>query len=653
MSYANIEEYFKYYEKQFYHYLVPWVVDDLRNREVVLKTHKEKKKGLVVNLFGNINYLDTAEQQLIRESIDRYFEFLFPEATFPHIELGTVKKIAQNPVVNTYRKRVRSNVLYHVDFNNLYDVIFHYVRGEYKGHEIEEDKGTYDNYIEELNELREEILLKTLEGNIKHKLGNKKHTSYKEFKKPVQNLNLPKDILKRAYERYQTRWEQQIKENGKPHIKRPRPMNAKEYILFNIIDSEDSNDTPKTRKEIVDLAIEYLTGDETLESIYQYYLQQRRIKFASQQRKNITPFNSKMDFGDFMNNIGYKNLKKKIALMNINYSGIPVKEIKNEKPIHEKISINSFPLKENKKYYLHTIAPRYSYIIDLMFENHNQYVYLVAININTRKLWVEPTKINEKVNDDEDEDEEKYIKRVKKELKNGGKSAENVKNALANMMKKGMKVKHLRGDGESAFKSDIMTRFYKRNHINDELQIDDEHNDFYEVSRQPATKYPEFMSENHMVKSIKSEPKHTSLAILDRVIRTIRDLAFNMRAPIIDTKVMQVIVWQYNNAPHATLSKYAGQPVSPNEVDENEELEAFIVRRIQQDNFNIMSQNGFNIDKGKAVKVYNERGQMAKRRSEIEPGKWKVLRRVGHLFEIMDEDGNKQTKSRYQLASCD
>ena len=82
-----------------------------------------------------------------------------------------------------------------------------------------------------------------------------------------------------------------------------------------------------------------------------------------------------------MNNIGYKNLKKKIALMNINYSGISVKEIKNEKPIHEKISINSFPLKENKKYYLHTIAPRYSYIIDLMFENHNQYVYLVAITL--------------------------------------------------------------------------------------------------------------------------------------------------------------------------------------------------------------------------------------------------------------------------------
>ena len=119
MSYANIEEYFKYYEKQFYHYLVPWVVDDLRNREVVLKTHKEKKKGLVVNLFGNINYLDTAEQQLIRESIDRYFEFLFPEATFPHIELGTVKKIAQNPVVNTYRKRVRSNVLYQLDKSSL------------------------------------------------------------------------------------------------------------------------------------------------------------------------------------------------------------------------------------------------------------------------------------------------------------------------------------------------------------------------------------------------------------------------------------------------------------------------------------------------------------------------------------------------------
>ena len=69
MSYANIEEYFKdYFEKQFYHYLVPWVVDDLRNKEVVLKTKKEKKKELVMTFFGNTDYLEANEQHIRRKS---------------------------------------------------------------------------------------------------------------------------------------------------------------------------------------------------------------------------------------------------------------------------------------------------------------------------------------------------------------------------------------------------------------------------------------------------------------------------------------------------------------------------------------------------------------------------------------------------------
>ena len=72
-----------------------------------------------------------------------------------------------------------------------------------------------------------------------------------------------------------------------------------------------------------------------------------------------------------------------------------------------------------------------------------------------------------------------------------------------------------------------------------------------------------------------------------------------MRVPIITPKIMNIIVWQYNNAPHSTLSKYAGQPVSPNDVDSNPDLEAFIVRCIQQDN--IINSSNFNIKPG--VKV--------------------------------------------------
>ena len=124
-----------------------------------------------------------------------------------------------------------------------------------------------------------------------------------------------------------------------------------------------------------------------------------------------------------------------------------------------------------------------------------------------------------------------------------------------------------------------------------------------------------------------------------------------MKVGIIEPNIMPMIVWQYNNAPHKTLSKYAGKSVSPNDVDNDEELEAFIVRRIQQDNFNIMNQPGYNLKEGLKVKVYNNRSSMAKRRSEIEPGDWKVNQRIGSLFELIDENtGETELKSRYQIS---
>ena len=203
-------------------------------------------------------------------------------------------------------------------------------------------------------------------------------------------------------------------------------------------------------------------------------------------------------------------------------------------------------------------------------------------------------------------------------------------NALKRIIRQGAKIRYLKFDGEKAFISNYAKSFYASRKPPIE---------FIEVERQ-ITKYPEFMKDLNMVKSIKSEPKHTSLSIIDRVIRTIRDIAFNMNEPEITPKVMRKIVQIYNEAPHKTLSKYAGQPVSPNEVDKDELLELFIVRRIQQENFNISSKLGYDLLPGEEVIIYNERNNMAKRRSQIEPGKWFINERIGNKFSIKDEFGN-------------
>ena len=56
----------------------------------------------------------------------------------------------------------------------------------------------------------------------------------------------------------------------------------------------------------------------------------------------------------------------------------------------------------------------------------------------------------------------------------------------------------------------------------------------------------------------KKDPMHSSLGIIDRVIRTLRDMAYNIKADVITPEIMEELVSQYNNAPHKTLLKLAG-----------------------------------------------------------------------------------------------
>ena len=53
------------------------------------------------------------------------------------------------------------------------------------------------------------------------------------------------------------------------------------------------------------------------------------------------------------------------------------------------------------------------------------------------------------------------------------------------------------------------------------------------------------------------------------------------------------------------------------EVENDNDLEDFIIRRICQENYLISSQPGFHIPNGAQVKVYNENNKMGKRRTVI------------------------------------
>ena len=175
-------------------------------------------------------------------------------------------------------------------------------------------------------------------------------------------------------------------------------------------------------------------------------------------------------------------------------------------------------------------------------------------------------------------------------------------------------IRHLTGDGESAFKSSLAMKFYEQNNIT-----------FHPVTR--------MMIEGKKTKTGNqgTDPLHSSLGLVDRFIRTIRDMIFNAELQITPLAIKEM-VRQYNNAPHTTLSKYIGFDVSPLMVQQDKNKEEYIVMKINKENIQTRMRNDFNIPVGSNVKVYNEKDVMGKRRVIAREGE--VVGRNGVMYKV-------------------
>jgi len=269
---------------------------------------------------------------------------------------------------------------------------------------------------------------------------------------------------------------------------------------------------------------------------------------------------------------------------------------------------NSFP--NNRKYYVHATAPRGFFVIDLMFVNHE--CYLVAIELNTRKVYIEPTNI---FSDDGGSTGEPMVlyETVMKDKKN----TTLYLNALTKIISSGADIKYLRGDGEGAFNSNITQKFYEKHNIK-----------FFPVPRIKLV-------------SGKTEPNHKSLSVVDRVIRTIRDMAYTAGLRLNPTIIKQ-LVDIYNNAPHSTLSSIMGFDVTPNMVASDIDLETEIARRIQQRNYYIVNQPLYKLPIGVKCSVIENYDLMDKRRSKIKPDIYEIIDFKNNKYMLRNERTNKK-----------
>ena len=278
----------------------------------------------------------------------------------------------------------------------------------------------------------------------------------------------------------------------------------------------------------------------------------------------------------------------------------------------------SFPTRENRKYYLHKWGKPNTYMIDIMFSG--KFAYLVAININTRYLYV--SLLNKELPFNGNANQMKSVSNLSK------RSSDNFIAALKRLKNQGMVPDILTGDGEGCFNSHLTQEYYNdpKNNIK-----------FIPIERMFKGVYPDFMDKEQ---NTGTQPLHSSLGIIDRVIRTLRDMAYNIEIGIINPDKMNQLVELYNNAPHKTLSIYAGEEVSPIMVHNDPELEKFIVRRICQENYNVKQKFGYQLDIGSIVKVYNDTDKFQKRRSLIQPGNYMITDYYNGLYTVDKVEDN-------------
>lgn len=254
---------------------------------------------------------------------------------------------------------------------------------------------------------------------------------------------------------------------------------------------------------------------------------------------------------------------------------------------------------QSKKYMLRTVAPRHSLIIDFFFPG--QFIYLLAINMNTRKAFAIPSTQTREIREDRFAVHEKNNRTAKASV------------ILLNKLLDQTQIKHLMCDQEKAFLSKIFKNECKKHGIELLPYIKNNVKGIVETKEE-------------------SRGNHTTLSLIDRLARTLRRMNYNLgNSTDINPNVMKQLLEEYNNSPHQTLSAIVGKPVTPNMVDSSKILEDFIVESRLRENFKTKSQHDFNVV-GKEVRCLNESSKFDKIKTKLLPGVWQVVGTDGGMF---------------------
>jgi hypothetical protein len=321
----------------------------------------------------------------------------------------------------------------------------------------------------------------------------------------------------------------------------------------------------------------------TIAELYPEYLQRWEMTHIQYTDRELVGQNQHLP-------IAFKTAFKKRGLLDKGYID------EQSEPIPQR-----FPLKaQSKRYSLHHVSTPNTWLVDVAF--FGEFSYYLFINVNTRYLFAVPANATASVDHGT-----LTIFAEAKESTNVRYYVEALKAFEQSGLTHGQQVL-LRGDSEKAFMAnDSRVRMiYKR------LQ---------------ATFEPVKRILLNTRRRQNTEPYHHSLSMIDSAVRTIRDMLYNIdRSSNANPAVMEELVKQYNNSIHTTLTRYGpGFGITPQMVQNDNDLESYIMRRITQRNIMTKAADGFSIPIGTHVLVYNHISPLDKRRSSTRPEVFEVI----------------------------
>ena len=290
-----------------------------------------------------------------------------------------------------------------------------------------------------------------------------------------------------------------------------------------------------------------------------------------------------------------RSTKKIIPHVKSIVRGATDKEIEQENKTRPK---DQYPHSKKNYYYPVFSSHQHGFQMDLLEQSSNRdkakypHYFLMFVNVNTKKAYAIPCESKRK------DEINKLIKDFVKEVK----------------------VSTIQCDDEAAFSSDVVLKT---------------------------------LNENSIGLKVITEQRHTALSIIDRLIRTLRD----MNLPTVKSKRqsddpkyrdfsikrMNKLIDIYNNTVHNATG------LTPNEMEANPRLEVrFIIKKIYERERR-RKITDFELKEGVFVRYIIPNDKHAKKRYRVSAEAYKISHKEGNAYVLLAQDGSTRTLSRWRL----